>query len=502
MELSALIRLLGELLGEVITAQESQRLFEVEESIRAAAKARRAGDSQAGAQLAQEVAALEPDEARVVAAAFTLYFDLVNLAEEANRVQQLREREASQHPRPVDDTIAAAVGRLKERGITPAEMQALLDELQVELVLTAHPTEARRRTILSKLLRVADIVQQLQFRELLPREREAALDAIRAEITAVWLSDRARTSRPTVTDEVRIGLFFVDEIFWEALPRLARELEQALAQHYPGVKPPNVFLTLASWIGGDRDGNPNVTAEVTAEALRLHRGLAVEHYRASLQGLARYYSMSVNRNPVPPALQAWLAARYPLPPHAAYLEERYSHEPYRLILSLLAADMHYASQDDMVTRLLGRAPHTARARVEDFTEPVDLILETLPELTTQGLLGRLRRQLEIFGLHALRLDLREDSARLNAALGETLRALNLDPAFEASGEEARTERLLRLLAEPPPRLAAHPGVTGETAETWMLFQLIARVQAVYGHELLGPFIISMTRGRRMCWRCC
>jgi phosphoenolpyruvate carboxylase len=494
MELSALIRLLGELLGEVITEQESRDLFDVEERIRAAAKARRAGDPDAAAQLEAEVSALAPDTARGVASAFTLYFDLVNLAEEVNRVQVLREIEAHNHPQPIGETIADAVIKIKRKGTSPEAMQKLMDELQLELVLTAHPTEARRRTILSKLLRISDIVHQLQFKNMQPREWDSALNEIRAEITAVWLTERARTARPSVTDEVRIGLFFIDKIFWEALPRLNEELEQVLAEHYPGIRPPRAFLKLASWIGGDRDGNPNVTAEVTAEALRLHRGLAVEHYRQSLQNLARYYSFSLNLIPVPPELQEWLASRYPLPPHAAYLERRYSREPYRLILSLLAADLEYASKDDMVARLLERSPHSARAQLKDFTVPVDKVLQSLPKVTTENRLSRVRRQFDIFGLHAARLDFREDSARLNASLGETLRALNLDSSFEANAESARIETLLQLLSDPAPSLAAHPGVTAETSQTWALFQLIKRTQTIFGRELLGPFIISMTRG--------
>jgi phosphoenolpyruvate carboxylase len=494
MELPALIRLLGELLGEVITEQESRQLFDVEERIRAAAKERRAGKSGAAAQLKAEVSALTPDNARGVASAFTIYFDLVNLAEEANRVQVLREQEAKIHLEPISDTLADAVRKIKVKGVTPEDFQALLYKLQVELVLTAHPTEARRRTILSKILRISEIVQKLQFQQLIPREREAALDNIRAEISAIWLTDRARTARPSVTDEVRIGLFFIDKIFWEALPRLHQELEKALGEHYPELKAPKAFLNLASWIGGDRDGNPNVTAEITAEALRLHRGLAVERHRQSLQSLARYYSFSLNRIPLPEELQEWLSSRDPLPPHAAYLERRYSREPYRLILAILAADLEHASKDDMVARLLERVPHTARAQLQDFTRPIDKILHTLPAVTTENRLKNFRSQLDIFGLHTARLDLREDSARLNASLAETLRALSLDAGFEQDDGHARTDTLLRLLAQPTPRLSAHPGVTSETSQTWALFQLIHRTQKLYGQELLGPFIISMTRG--------
>ncbi len=319
--------------------------------------------------------------------------------------------------------------------------------------------------------------------------------ALRAEITAIWLTDRARTSRPAVTDEVRVGLYFIDEVMWNALPVICDQLDAALDEYYPGLSAPPDWLTLASWIGGDRDGNPNVTAAVTAEALRLHRGLAVEHYRHALNDLARRFTISDRRIAPPPELQAWLDARRPLPPHAAYLETRYAHEPYRLALSLLAADLEAASHDDMTARLLARTPHTARAHPIDFTRPLDLIAQAAPPALVDFRLKHVRRQFDLFGLHAARLDLREDAARLNAALGELLRALNVELGFEDGDDAARAAALERLLAQPAPRLAPQPGVTPETAETWALFQLIARVQQVYGRELLGPFIISMTRGR-------
>src|SRR5579859_5105270 len=157
--------------------------------------------------------------------------------------------------------------------------------------------------------------------------------------TSILLSSRARTAKPAVTDEVRTGLYFVDAIFWDALPRIYADLEAALAEHYPGLPMPQRWLTLASWIGGDRDGNPNVTAAVTAETLRLHRGLAVERHRARLQELARRLSLGARRVPLPVRLQAWIEARTPLPPHVAYLAQRYSDEPFRLVMALLASDL-------------------------------------------------------------------------------------------------------------------------------------------------------------------
>ena len=497
MDLASTIHFLGELLGQVISEQESPALFLTEERIRALAKARRADDAAAARQLAAEVAELSPKSARAVASAFTLYFDLANLAEEAQRAHALREREREQYPAPTDESIAAAIADVKARGITAEQMAQLLRDLRIELVLTAHPTEAKRRTVLSKLNRISRIVRLLYDSDPLPRERAAYADAIGAEITSLWLTRQARTTRPAVTDEVRTGLYFVENIFWESVPRIYADLDAALADFYPELDTPTGWLKLASWIGGDRDGNPNVTAAVTAETLRLHRGLAVERHRPALQDLARRLSLDEHLVPPPRKLQDWLDSRRPLPEHVAFLEKRYAGEIYRLILSLLANDFESASHNDMTARLLEDTPHKARLKLSELTPPLDLIAAALPSRLAQDQLQIVRRQFDIFGLQVARLDIREDSSRLASALGEILRALNISPTFEQENEPTRAKMLLQLLAdypEHPQSLAKNPGVTADTAETWALFRLLARTQQVYGRELLGPFIISMTRG--------
>ncbi len=497
MDLASTVHLLGELLGDVISEQESPALFSAEEEIRSLAKSRRAGDEHAAGRLADTIAALSPETARVIASAFTVYFDLANLAEELERVRALRARERELDPEPAEESIGAALAELKQRGVTTALLATLLEGLHIELVLTAHPTEAKRRTVLSKLSRIGHSVRALNASGLLPGEIAVHADSIRAEITALWLTRRARTNRPAVTDEVRTGLYFVGNIFWDALPRIYADLDRALARYYPELQVSPRWLTLASWIGGDRDGNPNVTATVTAETLRLHRGLAIERHRPAMNELARRLSMDSNHTPLPPELQAWLESRRPFPPHAAFLETRYTGEPYRLIFSLLASDLGWASQDNMTARLLEDTPHTARLRLCDLTVPLESVAHAIPPRLAQDQLQIVRRQLDIFGLHAAHLDIREDSARLASALGEILRALSIVSDFEHETEDERTRTLLRLLSEYPQRpasLAKNPGVTAETAETWALFRLLARARQVYGAELLGPFIISMTRG--------
>ncbi len=495
MDLSDTIHLLGDLLGQVLLEQESRELFDAEERIRAAAKSRRASDKQEAAQgeraLAAAIHGLDADAARVIASAFALYFDLVNTAEDHSRLVSLRQEALDHAPAPVHDSIAEAVAQLAASGVTPEGMRALVDGLQIELVLTAHPTESRRRTILSKVQRITGLLHDLDDAGCLPYEIEHVYSDLLAEVTTLWLTDRARTTQPTPIDEVKTTLYFVGQVFWQALPEIYRSLDEALAQHYPGLAAHHPWFKLASWIGGDRDGNPNVTAPVTAETLHLHRGLAIENHRRTLQDLSRRLSLSERRVPLPPSLQAWLDSRRPFPPHAAQIEARYPHEPYRLILSLLAADLADASQDDMKAWLLSSEPHAARITSEDLAGPIEAICAAAPPAVTRGPLLAAERQVEIFDLYGARLDLREDSARLNAALAEVLRALGISADYEALEPAARQALLLDLLAKPAPPLASQPGVSPLAAETWALFRLVRRTRELYGADLLGPFIISM-----------
>jgi phosphoenolpyruvate carboxylase len=451
---------------------------------------------EAAVRLPLAVTDLPAGAARATASAFAVYFDLINLAEEVHRIQALRARERAQHPAPVGESIGETVGRLRTRGVTAERMAALLRALRIELVLTAHPTEAKRRTVLSKLQRTSDLLRRLEDSDLLPRERTEVLAGLQAEITALWLTDRSRTTQPAVTDEVRTGLYFVDEVFWDLVPRIGADLEAALARHYPGLAPPPAWLTVASWIGGDRDGNPSVVTALTAETLRLHRGLAVERHRRSVQDLARRLSVSGRRCPPPPALTAWLAARRPLPAHVAYLEQRYAGEPYRLALSLLAADLEAASREDMTARLLDEAPHAARITATEVRTVVDLVARGVPPALSGDRVRALERQLESFGLHAARLDIREDSGRLAVTLGDILARRGLDAGFAGRDEPGRAAVLLRLLAEEVPKASEISALALDelSAETWRLFRLLARAQAIYGRESLGPFVISMTRG--------
>ena len=492
--MSDTVRLLGDLLGQVVSAEESPQLFETEEAIRALAKARRSGETQAGVRLAAKAATLAPDAARGVAAAFALYFDLVNVAEEDYRVQALRQRQRDLHPHPGSESIADAIEQLKQHGVTPDQMAALLNQLHVELVLTAHPTEAKRRTILSKLQRVGQDLRHLDDCDLLPPSARTCSPRCAPRLRPCGSPiKRARPNPASPTKSARGCISSAK--FSGTCCRASTPISIARWRNIiHNCAAPTRWLTLASWIGGDRDGNPNVSAEVTAETLRLHRGLAIEQHRKALHDVARRFSLSARRVPPPAELKAWLDARHPLPDHVAFLEKRYAGEPYRLTLSLLSADLEYASQEQMKARLLENTPHTARIALDDLTRPIAVIVAATPPALSHYPLHTVQQQLNIFGLHTARLDIREDSSRLTATVSEILRALNIDTLFEKGDDLTRARTLVHLLSEPTPQLAQHPGITPDTAETWAMFRLIARAQHVYGRELIGPVIISMTHG--------
>ena len=247
MNLSQTVRLLGNILGQVLVEQESNEIFTIEEDIRDLSKMRRLGNPQVTEQLSQKIDALSAEQTRAVASAFALYFDLVNLAEENDRIVDFNaKRKASGSP---PDSIRGAVEAFKTHKVPAEKIQAMLDSLAIELVFTAHPTQAKRRSLMSKLVRISGLLKSLTEKELQHSQVDDLVDDLYAEISTYWLTERARTAKPQVTDEVRTGLYFIDEVLWDVLPLIYQELEDVLAEHYPEATVPKKWLSLASWIG-------------------------------------------------------------------------------------------------------------------------------------------------------------------------------------------------------------------------------------------------------------
>jgi phosphoenolpyruvate carboxylase len=496
------IRQLGNILGDVIRQQAGIELFELEEHIRGLAKTRRAANDPATeAHLIKAVEDLSMAHKDLIAWAFTIYFELINLVEEHHRVRVLQERERKASSQPLHDSIAEAVAILHRRGLSQSEMADLLSRLHIELVFTAHPTEARRRTVLSKLRRIAQHLYDLDFHNLPLAERESLLIKIRAEVTSLWVTERSLTLRPEVVDEVRTGLYYLQTTLWDVVPQVYKLLANALDSYYPGLHPSHRFVTFGSWMGGDRDGNPYVTTEVTAKTLYFHRRLAAERHHLVAQPLERSLSISTRLTEVSPALTEALAARQDqMSDHVRRLQERYPLEPYRLFAAMVAEDLTQAAADDaMEARLLGAVDSTPPLHKQaELLEPLALMDSSLRAGGLPGIadahLKEFYQQVQTFGLHSVRLDIRQLSDYNRRVLDEILRPLGYADRYADLFPAERVTLLTDLLQQWPPDLTQLSQLSAEAQETLSLFKLLRRVVDSYGPEFLGPYIVSMTNG--------
>ena len=286
------VRFLGDMLGQVITDLVGDRAFDLVERVRHIARERRAGNAAAEQELASAIAGLDDSQARTVARAFSIYFDLANIAEDRQRVRVLRERELELDPNPVSESLAAGIRELKERGLNAPAVQEVLDGLSIQLVFTAHPSEAKRRSIRSKLRRMRHALQEFDRGDLLPRERQQLESELRSELGILWQTEFLKPARPSVLDEVDRGLSIMPRL-WSVVPRVYQALRGALAHYYPGYEfRMPIFLKFGSWMGGDRDGNPNVTAAVTAQTLCRLRSAAINWHLDQCRQMYDYLTVS------------------------------------------------------------------------------------------------------------------------------------------------------------------------------------------------------------------
>ena len=485
------IFLLGDLLGEVIRHSDGPVGFELEERARLLAKAFRAGDDGAGEALDALVTGASVSEAQLLIRSFTKYFQLVNLAEDNDRVRLIRRFEEACHPAPRPDSIREAIERLADGGTSAAELQALLDRAEVSLVLTAHPTEARRRTTVEKLARIFAVIRDLDERRVGPRDAELSRARLATTVEELWASDEIRAVSPTVLDEVRAGLVYFQSTIVHAIPRIYRDIEDAVAVAYPGAEirvPP--FLSFGSWIGGDRDGNPLVTPDVTAETLAVMRDTALRLLEVRVQTLAERVSVSTQVvGPAPELSPLLRASEARFPELAAELAERNSEEPYRRAFKLMRERLG-ATREGLET---------------GYAEPAELLGELRllqaalrrqgGSFMASGELQDVIRLVEVFGFHFARLDVRDHADRHAAALGELFALTEVEPSYAELGDEDRRRLLARELANPRPLVPADLSRLSEPArEVVATFQGIGALRAGGHAGAIGSYVISHAHG--------
>ncbi|MGB3330748.1 MAG: phosphoenolpyruvate carboxylase, partial [Thermomicrobiales bacterium] len=427
------IYLLVGILGEAIQAVAGRDAFELEEAARTLAKNLRRGELDASAALQELVHASDTEDLRILIRAFTNYFQLINLSEDNERIRRVRQREQREPDQPRRGSIREAVLVLAERGITAEALQALLNDAHVRLVLTAHPTEARRRTIIDKLARIFAAIRDLDERRALPHEVRRAQTRLSSTIEGLWTSNELQITKPTVLDEVRAVLVYFNSTFSTVIPAIYRDLEEAVAEAYPGAGitiPP--FLTFGSWIGGDRDGNPFVTPEVTVDALRIMRAAALGLLDGKITELAGRLSMSTLMVPAVPALDAAIATYGAMfPDLAQQLAVNNRGEPYRQFLTL-ARERLRATRDG--------GDH-AYARASELLDDLSLVRSSLlaqnAGMIVGGDLTDVIRMVEVFGFEFATLDIREHAKRHAMAVHAALAASSVEADYEGLDEAQR-----------------------------------------------------------------
>lgn len=501
-ELSRTIRLLGGLLGQVLQEQAGVEVYQQEETIRGLAKAWRAGDQEAFQRLLAEMPKLTGD-LRLADAnlkAFSTYFQLVNLAEEQHRVRVLTERlaEADESGVPMSETIADAVRILHKEGLTAQQVQDNLQLLHIMPVFTAHPTESKRRTIRQILKEISERLHQLNLPGVSKRVRQQLHDEIHGYVVLLWQSDETRERKPTVMDEVRnSGLYFFENTLFRVIPMIYQELKAALATYYPGHEfEIPAFLEYGSWIGGDRDGNPFVTPEVTRDTLREQKEAILKHYNYEIDYLYHLLSPSRTRTSFSPELLANLELeRKLIPAEETEVFGRFDQEPYRqkliIMFRRLRATREWNAGGWDESQPNPRAYRDADEFLSDLRLVRDSLLANNGQRLVTGRLETLIRSVEVFGFHLTCLDVRQHSAVHRQTIGQLFERFQLTTDYAAMSELEKRELLRREIASPRPltsRLDFDPAVN----ETLELFRTIRQAHESVGPRSIRNYIISMT----------
>ena len=497
------IRLLGTILGDVIREQEGTAAYELVEQIRKLSVAfRRDADMESDQALKKLLKSLSGDQTVSVIRAFTYFSHLANLAEDRHHI-----RRRAIHERAGDTqegSIEVALARLRWAGIAPKTIADTLAQSFVSPVLTAHPTEVQRKSILdaersiAQLLTARDDIKALAFAvnavspalaakdALTPRELAANVAQLRARVMQLWQTRLLRFTKLTVADEIENALSYYEATFLREIPKLYANLEREL-----GSLPVHSFLRMGQWIGGDRDGNPNVTADTLNYALSRQAEVALRHYLLEIHLLGSELSMSAMLAGVSPAMQL-LANSSP------DTNEHRQDEPYRRALTgvyaRLAATLKNLTGGDAARHAV--APQNAYAKSEEFLTDLRTIAASLKahhgEALSSQRLHPLMRAVDVFGFHLATVDLRQSSDKHEEVIAELLATARIEPAYATLGETIKRELLMRLLNDARPLRVIGAAYSAHATAELAIFEAAHTARQRFGNESIRHYIISHT----------
>lgn len=489
------IRLLGRMLGDTVREQEGAQIFDVVENIRQTSiRFYRDDDDPAKQELEAVLNGLNPEQAVQVVRAFSYFSHLANIAEDQHHIRRSRAHDmAGDQPRP--GTIANALTHVAEAGISGSDLRAFFKDALVSPVLTAHPTEVRRKSIMGHEMEVAKLLGKRDGDRLTPAELDAVDEQLRRSVLTVWQTNLLRQSKMTVRDEVGNGLSYYDYTFLKELPKFYADLEDRLAVLDRQGKSEAVssFLRIGSWIGGDRDGHPFINADVLRQTLQMHCSKAFTFYLQELDQLRGELSLSARVVKVSPALTALANTSPDKSPHRKF-------EPYRLAIStifarLAATSREFGSLASITARfpIDGAEPYSSpQAFLGDLHIIRDSLVENKSGALGNGRLRHLLRAVDCFGFHLASLDLRQNSAIHEQTIAELMEAVEPGIQYAEKSESERIEILVQELKCTRPLVRPYWNYSDATASELAVLEATSNAHRVFGARSIPTAIISNT----------
>jgi phosphoenolpyruvate carboxylase len=485
------VRFLGHILGEVLVHQSGNELLAIVEKIREMSKTLREQYTQEMYdEFKETISSLEPETRHQVIRAFSIYFHLINIAEQNHRIRRKRDYERSAGENVQPGSIEDAVRGLNSQKIQASEVQEMMQGISLELVMTAHPTEATRRAVHDIHQRIASDVMKLDNPNLTFREREQLREQLLGEVITLWQTDELRDRKPTVIDEVKNGLYYFDETLFDVLPEVYQELERCLQKYYPEEDwHVPTFMKFGSWIGGDRDGNPSVTSKITWETLTLHRQLAIKKYEALLREFLQHLSFSKNIVEVTQELLDSIEAdrqRLDLQSHEVWRNEK---EPYRIKVIYMIEKIMHATEQNVSSNRKYNSP-------DEFIADLKIIERSLrnhyADFIADTHVSKLIRQVEMFGFHLASLDVRQHSKEHEAAMSEIMAKMSICSDYASLSEQEKIELLSSILDDQRPITSPFMDYSESTLECLNVYHTIKRAQQEFGRNCIYSYLISMT----------